>query len=105
MPTHIPTLCKQKHYHLTPSPSDLYSAQKRYLEAALLYDAALYNGPWPIKDFEGVIDAKSIWHSPGKKDCSKKDKLWCGSGVPSDKASVELGKGWDTWAAYKKIIF
>ncbi|MCJ8315362.1 MAG: hypothetical protein MJK11_20640, partial [Pseudomonadales bacterium] len=79
--------------------------EKRYLEAALLYDAALYNGPWPIKDFEGVIDAIMMMRSEGNGDCTKLEWRWCGYGVPLDKASVELGKGWDTWAAYKKIIF
>ena len=66
-------------------------------EGALLYDSDGYTGAWPPETPDAVAAAggNSSWNASGTG--------WNGRGEPAAHGSVEVGKGWNTWEAFRRL--
>jgi len=60
---------------------------------ALLYDSDSFSGEWPPETPDAIAAAGGCWHWGAP--------LWNGRGAPSRFGSVAVGKGWNTWQAFR----
>ena len=63
---------------------------------ALLYDSDGYTGAWPPETPDAVAAA-------GAGNSTWNEGRWSGRGEPAAHGSVEVGKGWNTWEAFRRL--
>ena len=66
-------------------------------EGALLYDSDSYSGVWPPKTPDAIAAAGGSWR------WGEAGKGWNARGKPAEYGSVKVGKGWNTWKAYRRV--
>ena len=80
-------------------------------EGALLYDSDGYTGAWPPETPDAVAAAgagNSSWNEAasgvsGNSSWNAGGTGWNGRGEPAAHGSVEVGKGWGGWEAFRRV--
>ena len=84
----------QRTYYVNDLTGETKWGAGRLGTGALLYDSNTYNGEWPPETPDAIAAAGGSWEWG--------EVGWSGRGAPAAHGSVAVGKGWESWEAFRR---